>query len=374
MADLFFYGTLRHVPLLSLVLGRDVPELREAVLPGYAVRRAKGQPFPLIVPTPGGQARGVFMPGLSEEDVARLDFYEGGFAFDLIDERVCTTDGEKAARVYLPHDGAWQIGPLWSLEAWADEWADMTVIAAREVMDRFGHQTAEEIRPLLPFFRARAWANILARKAAPQTLRTAMTMDDVEIVRKREGYDGFFRIKAFDLRHRRFDGGRSEVFPREAFIAWDAALVLPYDPVHDTVMLIEQLRYGPIHRGDPAPWVLEPIAGLVDLGEAPEETARREAVEEAGLRIDRIEPILAAYPSPGYSTEFFHMFLGLCDLSERAAQGQGGLDHENEDIRNHVIPFDQAMALVESGEINAVPLAMMLLWLAGRRAGLRRAV
>ncbi|MFW2541613.1 gamma-glutamylcyclotransferase [Primorskyibacter sp. 2E107] len=370
---MFFYGTLRHVPLLALVLGRDVPELQAAVLPGYAVHSARDQPFPLIVPTPGETARGVLLQGLSAEDVARLDFYEGGFAFDLIEVTVRTDTGEAPAQVYLPRTGVWQTGPLWSLENWTAQWGEMTVLAASEVMERYGTQDAATIQTLLPFFRARAWARQIARVAAPQTLRNRMTLDDVDILRERPGYDGFFRIKAFDLRHKRFDGAPSGVIQRESFVAFDAALVLPYDPVSDTVMLIEQLRYGPIQRGDPAPWVLEPIAGLVDAGEPPLETARREAVEEAGLRIEQMLPMMKGYASPGYSTEFFHMFLGLTDLSERAAQGQGGLDHENEDIRNHVIGFDQAMALTETGEINAVPLAMMLFWLAAKREGLRKA-
>ncbi len=362
------------MPLLSLVLGRDVPERVEASLPGFAAHQAKDQPFPMIVRNPEAAAQGVLMPGLSEEDVKRLDFYEGGFAYDLIEVTVQTEDGPRPAQVYFPREGHWQTGPLWSLEAWAAQWADMTMIAAQEVMDRYGKQDAALIQTLLPFFRARAWARQMARVAAPQTLRNPMTMDDVRIVREREGYDGFFRIKAFNLTHKRFDGGQSGEIPRETFVAFDAALVLPYDPVTDRVMLVEQLRFGPIQRGDPAPWVLEPIAGLVDVGEPPSETARREAVEEAGLKIDRIEPMLNGYASPGYSTEFFHMFLGVCDLSDRAAQGQGGLASENEDIRNHVIPFDQAMALIESGEVNAVPLAMMLLWLATKRDGLRAAV
>ncbi|WGW05870.1 gamma-glutamylcyclotransferase [Tropicibacter oceani] len=371
MPDLFFYGTLRHLPLLELVLGRPVPEMRQARLDGYAVHSAKDQPFPMIVAQNGAQAQGVFMPGLSAVDVARLDFYEGGFAFDLIPVTVHTADGPADAQVYLPRAGQWQIGPLWSLDDWAARWGTMTVTAAREVMDRFGTMEADRIIPLLPFFRARAWARQMAASGAPQTLRNPMTMDDVSIVAEHPGFDGFFRIKSFDLRHRRFDGSQSPVMSRETFVAFDAALVLPYDPVLDKVMLIEQLRYGPIQRGDPAPWVLEPIAGLVDAGEQPEDTVRREALEETGLTIGQLLPISRGYASPGYSTEFFHCFLGLCDLSGWQETGQGGLDSEHEDIRNHTIPFDHAMALIDSGEVNAVPLAMMLLWLATKRDRLR---
>ena len=82
--------------------------------------------------------------------------------------------------------------------------------------------------------------------------------------------------------------------------------------------------------------------------------------------------MVRVYASPGYSSEFFHCFLGLCDLAGRGGE-LGGLDAENEDIRSHVIGFDRALALIDSGEINAGPLVMMILWLARHRAALRAA-
>jgi len=157
---------------------------------------------------------------------------------------------------------------------------------------------------------------------------------------------------------------------REAFLAFDAALVLPYDPATDHILLIEQLRFGPLWREDPQPWVFEPIAGLVDAGEDPADTARREAMEESGLQLGALEPMVQVYASPGYSTEFFHCFLGVVDLSSFAAS-RSGLASEHEDIRSHVMPFDTAVALVQSGEINAGPLIMMLYWLAAERDRLR---
>jgi nudix-type nucleoside diphosphatase (YffH/AdpP family) len=116
--------------------------------------------------------------------------------------------------------------------------------------------------------------------------------------------------------------------------------------------------------------VFEPIAGLVDAGEDPEDAARREAEEEAGLKLGLLEPMVRVYASPGYSTEFFHCYLGLADLSEFSASS-GGLASEHEDIRSHVMSFDAAMALVQSGEINAGPLIMMLYWLLAERGRLR---
>ncbi|MDU8913205.1 gamma-glutamylcyclotransferase [Aestuariicoccus sp. MJ-SS9] len=371
MADLFFYGTLRHVPLLRIVLGRKDVSAVPATLPGHGVWWVAGESFPMIAPDPGRAAPGVLVQGLSDADVARLDFYEGGFAYTLRDVTVDTDAGRAPARVYFPDAGAWDKGEVWDLDDWAARWGRITEDAATEAMAHFGKDAAEDIQALLPFFRARAWSRQLAQEGAPQTLRSTMTRRDVAIRRDRPGYDGFFRIHAFDVDYAKFHGGRSETVSREGFVAFDAALVLPYDPVTDQVLMIEQLRYGPILRDDPAPWTLEPIAGLIDAGEAPADSARREAEEEAGLTLGELQLMTRVYASPGYTSEFFHCYLGLCDLSGYRA-GVNGLDSEHEDIRSHLLSFDAAMALVDSGEVNAGPLAMMLLWLARKRDSLRR--
>ncbi|HMB13428.1 MAG TPA: tellurium resistance protein, partial [Roseovarius sp.] len=94
--------------------------------------------------------------------------------------------------------------------------------------------------------------------------------------------------------------------------------------------------------------------------------------EEARLDLRGLEKISTHYCTPGYSTEVFHLFLGLCDLPD-VAQGQGGLETENEDIRSHVIGFDRAMALLQSGEANNGPLILSLIWLERERARLRAA-
>lgn len=367
----FLYGTLRHLPLLEIVLGRPVhTDAVAAHLSGHAVYWADGQSFPMIVEQDGAHAEGLLLDGLDDDDIARLDFYEGGFGYTLRPVKVDTSSGPVDAQVYFPDPGLWTPGADWSLQDWVDRHGALTLRFAREVMRRLGRIGSEDVAALAPFIRSRAWAQMLGQRPAPTALRRDARPGDVEISERTTGFEGFFSLKHFDLRHRRFDGGMSDWFQRETFVAYDAALVLPYDPRTDRVLLVEQLRFGPIWRDDPAPWVLEPIAGLVDAGEMPADTARREAVEEAGLELGDLQPMIRAYPSPGYSTEFFHCFLGICDLNQKRADSDG-LPDENEDIRSHVIPFDRAMALVDSGEINAMPLVAMLLWLARHREHLR---
>ncbi len=136
------------------------------------------------------------------------------------------------------------------------------------------------------------------------------------------------------------------------------------------MLLVEQFRFGPHARGDRHPWVLEPVAGRVDPGEAPETTARRETLEEAGLALDRLELVARYYPSTGAFTEYVWSFVGLCRL-EGFGGRTGGVAGEAEDILSHVIPFERLMAAVASGEAECAPLLLSAFWLAANRPRLR---
>jgi nudix-type nucleoside diphosphatase (YffH/AdpP family) len=186
----------------------------------------------------------------------------------------------------------------------------------------------------------------------------------------RHPYAAYFAIEEHQLSFRRFDGSMSAVLDRAVFVSGDAAIVLPYDPVRDRVMVIEQFRAGPHVRGDANPWLIEAIAGRIDGGETPEEAARREAVEEAGLELQAIHAGPSYYPSPAAKAEYLYSFIGIADLPDAAA-GLGGLEAEAEDIRSHVISFDHLMALVASGEVDNAPLLILAYWLQSKRAELR---
>lgn len=207
--------------------------------------------------------------------------------------------------------------------------------------------------------------------STPTGIRSDIPAAQVHETGRTLTHDGFFRMQRIALRHPLFGGGMSCEVAREVFVATDAAIVLPYDPQRDRVLLVEQFRAGPYGRGDALPFCLEPVAGRVDAGEAPETAARRECAEEAGLALRDLRHVSSHYPSPGCSTEYFHCYVGLCDLPE-PGQGRGGLETENEDIRTHVIPFDAAQGLLETGEANVGPLVLLLTWLAHHRASLRQ--
>lgn len=203
----------------------------------------------------------------------------------------------------------------------------------------------------------------VAEEADPTAYLPAPDPARVETLARREAYGRFFSVEEIALRHRRYDGDWSPALDREVFISADAALLLPYDPVADTVLLISQFRVGPMARGQVQCWMLEPIAGRVDAGESPADAARREAVEEAGLDIGRLYPLPPHYPTPGANSEFFYPFIAAVDLSGRTA-GQGfGLASEGEDIATHIIARNELTELALTGQLQCGPLLGMALML-----------
>lgn len=191
---------------------------------------------------------------------------------------------------------------------------------------------------------------------------------DVEVVEREECFRGFYKLDRLHLRHRLFAGGMGKLISRELFVRHDAVCVLPYDPRRDEVVLIEQFRVGALDKSA-NPWLLELVAGLIDKDEQPEEVARREAVEEAGLTLGSLWPVCAYYPSPGGSDERVHLFVGRCDSV--GAGGIHGLEEEGEDIRVHVLPFEDALARVRDGRIDNAASIMALQWLALNRDEVR---
>lgn len=369
MTECFVYGTLRFLPHLETVLGRDISDLmlREDALPGYAVYTAFPGLYPVATPQAGAQASGLRIGGLTPEDWARLTFYEEVFGYPL--QRLATRDGH-AVDVYVPGARAAPASDkLWDLTDWQAKRGDVTCEAAREVMTLMGRMPPQEVAPQYPRMVARAQSRLNAQGSRHGAGTLA---GRIEMAWQERTYFPFFAFDEMRFRHETFSGGMSEPISRGVFVPTDAAIVLPYDPATDRVLLVEQVRTGAIARGDRALWQLEPVAGLIDPGETPPETAYREAVEEAGLILKGLEAVAEAYSSPGGSADFLYVYIGLCDLPD-ADQRLGGLASEGEDIRSHIMDFDKVLSMAERMELANLPLMACVFWLSQHRARLRSA-
>ncbi|NIF34317.1 ADP-ribose diphosphatase [Enterobacter sp. Cy-643] len=193
-----------------------------------------------------------------------------------------------------------------------------------------------------------------------EKLAATFAKKDVEIIARETLYRGFFSLDLYRFRHRLFNGEMSGEVRREIFERGHAAVLLPYDPVRDEVVLIEQIRIAAWDTSK-TPWLLEMIAGMIEEGESVEDVARREAVEEAGLAVGRTKPVLSYLASPGGTSERLSILVGEVDATQ--ANGIHGLVEENEDIRVHVVSREQAYQCVEEGSIDNAATVIALQWL-----------
>ncbi|MDR9889488.1 ADP-ribose diphosphatase [Pseudenterobacter timonensis] len=194
----------------------------------------------------------------------------------------------------------------------------------------------------------------------PEKTPVTFAKNDVEIIARETLYSGFFSLELYRFRHRLFNGEMSGEVRREIFERGHAAVLLPYDPVRDEVVLVEQIRIAS-YETSPTPWLLEMVAGMIEEGETPEEVARREAQEEAGLTVGRTQPVLSFLASPGGTSERSSILVGEVDAT--TAEGIHGLADENEDIRVHVVSRELAYQWVEEGKIDNAASVIALQWL-----------
>jgi len=187
---------------------------------------------------------------------------------------------------------------------------------------------------------------------------------DVEILEKTVCFEGFFRIERYRLRHRLFSGDWSHPLVRELFERGHAAAVLPYDPIRDEVVLIEQFRVGALNAPG-GPWLMEIVAGIIEADETTEDVVKRESIEEANCIITDLIPLYNFLVSPGGATESVALFCGRVDTTH--AGGVHGASEEGEDIKVHVVTVDTALALLQAGKINSVSAIIALQWLALNR-------
>ena len=183
--------------------------------------------------------------------------------------------------------------------------------------------------------------------------------DRVRITEEKLLSDNWYVLKRFSFDLRRRDGSWQPQ-TREVYDRGNGATILLYNLAQRTVVLTRQFRI-PAHVNGHNGFLIEAAAGLLDNA-SPEERIRLEAEEETGYRVSAVKKIYEAFMSPGSVTERIHFFIGEYQPSDRLGDG-GGLIDEGEDIEVIELGFEQAIAMVASGEIADGKTIMLLQYL-----------
>ncbi|MDA9628926.1 NUDIX domain-containing protein [Pelagibacteraceae bacterium] len=150
-----------------------------------------------------------------------------------------------------------------------------------------------------------------------------------KIINKKNLYSGFFSHNKYEFTHQKHNGEWTNIVEREIFSGAHVSTLLPYDPIKKEIILIQQFRAGVLSRGYES-YLYEIVAGIIDEGENPEETAIRECFEETGCKVKKVHPIQSYFPAPGSSEEYYHLYLG--EVQAFNGERIRGLEEENEDI------------------------------------------
>ena len=176
--------------------------------------------------------------------------------------------------------------------------------------------------------------------------------------------DDFFKVEEALIHFEKFNGEMSPLARRLSLERGDSVAVLVYNVDMQKLILVNQFRY-PTHKNGHG-WIIETIAGMVDAGETPEETAKREVTEEVGLNIVALEHIATFYTSPGGSSERIHLFYSEVSGEDAKYKGAGGLVSEGEDIKAEELSLEEALSKIKSSEIMDAKTIIGIYWLENR--------
>ncbi|RLA08335.1 MAG: ADP-ribose diphosphatase [Gammaproteobacteria bacterium] len=187
---------------------------------------------------------------------------------------------------------------------------------------------------------------------------------DYNIIQDEVVFNGYFAVNKLHLKIDLYNGEQSDIFTREVFKRGHAVALLPFDIKNNLILMVEQFRIGAIGHMD-NPWLIEPIAGIIEKNETSQEVVQREAYEEAGLKIRKDDLIFITkyLVSPGGSTESMMLYAIEMDLSN-IKPAIFGLKHENEDIKIKIMDIGDAINDITNNKINNAMAMISLLWLA----------
>lgn len=185
-------------------------------------------------------------------------------------------------------------------------------------------------------------------------------MQRYEVLDVRPVFEGHFRVDEATIRV-----DDAEPAQRLSVERGDAAAVLLHRIDTDDLILVRQFRYPTVRHGFPE--LLEAVAGAIDPGETPDQSVRREAMEETGYKLSMLVPIAKFFGSPGGLSELLHLYYAPIEAGDLAGQG-GGLAGEGIEIVT--VPLTEALKMLETPQAMDAKLLVALYWLRTRQYSL----
>jgi ADP-ribose pyrophosphatase len=180
-----------------------------------------------------------------------------------------------------------------------------------------------------------------------------------KIINKKNLYSGFFSLNKYEFIHKKHDGEWTDTVDREIFSGAHVSTLIPYDPIKKELILIQQFRAGVLSRYDEN-YLYEIVAGIIDEGENPKDTALRECYEETGCDVKKIHHIQSYFPAPGSSESYYHLYLGEIEAFE--GERIRGLKNENEDILVKSFKIEDVRKMLKEKKINNGLTLIALQW------------
>jgi len=169
--------------------------------------------------------------------------------------------------------------------------------------------------------------------------------------------DNWYKLEKITFDYLKSDGNW-ESQSREAYDRGNGAAILLYNKRKGNVILTKQFRMPTYINGNESGMMIEVCAGLLD-GDHPEDCIKKETEEETGYKLDHVEKVFESYMSPGSVTEILYFFIGSYEEKMKVSDG-GGAESETENIEVLELPFDNAFAMIASGEIKDAKTIMLL--------------
>ncbi len=182
-------------------------------------------------------------------------------------------------------------------------------------------------------------------------------INNVKILKTDILSDNWYVLKKVTYEYIKKDGTKLTQ-TREAYDRGNGATILLYNLIQKTVILTKQFRLPTFINGNANGMLIEACAGLLDK-DNPEDCIKRETEEETGYKITDVQKIFEAYMSPGSVTEILYFFIAEYSKDMKINDG-GGVEHEEENIEVIEVNIDEALKMVETGEVKDAKTIILL--------------